>query len=102
MSTNRAVTAIAVILLCASSAAAGQYAGRGDTGWVEAGKRQCCDEAIARAQEDSAAACRLAGGAPNPLRGGIQRRGFCQWESAVDDDGVRLFRCYAEATVPCR
>ena len=94
-------TAIALALVSVTSVWAGQYPGRGDTGWVDAGKRECCDHAIALAQEDSGNACRLAGGAPNPMRGGIQRRGFCQWESAVDD-GVRYFRCYAEATVPCR
>jgi hypothetical protein len=33
--------------------------------------------------------------------GALQRRGFCSWESAQDDDGVTVFRCLAEATVPC-
>jgi hypothetical protein len=103
MPTIRALLmAIAVIALAATEVGAGQYPGRGDTGWIPVGKRECCNEAIARAQEDSAGACRLAGGMPNPMRGGVQRRGFCQWESDVDDDGITHFRCYAEATVPCR
>lgn len=92
---------LTLALVVATSADAGQYPGRGDTGWVDAGKRECCNAAIALAQDDSIAACRLAGGHPNPMRGGVQRRGFCQWESAVDG-GVSYFRCYAEATVPCR
>ena len=93
---------LALIAMSAISASAGQYPGRGDTGWIDAGKRECCNEAIALAQQDSAVACRNVGGMPSPMRGGVQRRGFCQWESAVDDDGVTHFHCYAEATVPCR
>jgi hypothetical protein len=89
-------------LLIAPGAFAGQYPGRGDTGWVYAGKRECCNEAIALAQEDSAIACRNVGGTPSPMRGGVQRRGFCSWESDRDDEGVLGFRCQAEATVPCR
>ena len=96
------IMTIVALVASAASATAGQYPGRGDTGWVPVGKRECCNEAIALAQQDSATACRLVGGAPNPMRGGVQRRGFCQWESDVDDDGVTHFRCYSEATVPCR
>jgi hypothetical protein len=103
ISTKQALlAALGAIALGAATASAGQYPGRGDTGWVVAGKRECCNEAIAQAQNDSAATCQMVGGTPNPMRGGVQRRGFCQWESAVDDDGVTHFRCYAEATVPCR
>ena len=86
----------------AGDAWSGQYPGRGDTGWVHAGKRDCCDHAIALAQNESAVGCQNTGGTPNPLRGGVKRRGFCEWESATDDDGAVLFRCYAEASVPCR
>ncbi len=68
----------------------------------DAGKRDCCNEAIALAEEDSAIACRNVGGMPSPMRGGAQRRGFCSWESRRDDDGVLGFRCQAEATVSCR
>ena len=86
----------------ATTASAGQYPGRGDTGWVYAGKRDCCDEAIARAQQNSASICAGLGGTPRPLRGGVRRRGHCRWESAPDDFGDVMFRCQAEATVPCR
>jgi len=93
---------IALLVVPTSHAAAAQYPGYGDTRWIHAGKRDCCNEAIALAQNESAAACRNVGGTPSPTRGGVQRRGFCQWESAVDDDGVTLFRCYAEASIWCR
>jgi len=96
------LSSLALSVVTAGTASAGQYPGRGDTGWIDAGKRECCNEAIALAQQDSAMVCRNVGGTPTPLRGGVQRRGFCQWESTVDDDGVTLFRCYAEATIPCR
>lgn len=86
----------------ASTAGATQYPGRGDTGWVHVGKRDCCNDAIGRAQEASALVCENAGGVPAPMRGGVQRRGSCAWESAVDDDGVTVFRCQAEASVWCR
>ena len=93
---------ILAFLLIAATAFAGQYPGRGDTGWVHVGKRDCCNDAIALAQEDSAFVCRDVGGTPAPMRGGVQRRGFCSWESTLDDNGVTVFRCLAEATVPCR
>ena len=38
---------------------------------------------------------------PSP-RGGVQRRGFCSWESTYDEQGAIVFRCHAEASVPCR
>ena len=105
---NQAARALLILLSAitlvasATSALAGQYPGRGDTGWVLAGKRECCNEAIALAQEDSAAVCLNVGGTPTPLRGGVQRRGYCQWESAVHDNGATYFHCQAEATIPCR
>src|SRR5690242_4658568 len=88
MKTSITLTAtIALLAACAVEAAAGQYPGRSDTGWVDAGKRECCNEAIALAQRESATLCRNVGGTPSPMRGGVQRRGTCQWESAVHDDG---------------
>jgi len=83
-------------------ATAGQYPARGDTGWIHTSKRECCNDAVARAQEASALACDTAGGSPAPPRGGVHRRGSCAWESAVDDDGVTIFRCQADASVWCR
>ena len=97
-----AVGAAALLVLIVSAAPAAQYPGRGDTGWVYAGKRECCNEAIALAQDDSVNACRNVGGSPSPMRGGVQRRGFCNWESNRDDSGATVFRCYAEASVWCR
>jgi len=89
-------------LAVAGAASARQYPGRGDTGWVYAGKRECCNEAIALAQQDSAAVCLNVGGKPSPMRGGVQRRGSCAWQSTQDDAGEVLFRCQSEATVLCR
>ncbi len=94
--------AIALLLGDAAIARATQHTGRGDTGWVHVGKRDCCHDAIGRAQQESVLACEHAGGVPAPMRGGVQRRGSCFWESARDDDGVTVFRCQAEATVRCR
>ncbi len=98
----RTLFVIAVFALCASSAYAGQYPAYGDTGWVYASKRDCCNAAIGIAQNESAAACLNAGGRPTSMRGGVQRRGFCNWESAPDGGGGTLFRCQAEATIQCR
>ena len=98
----RAPLVIAVIVLLVSPAWAGQYPARSDTGWVYASKRECCNGAIAMAQEYSAAACYNVGGVPRPMRGGVQQRGFCTWESMRDTSGAVLFRCQAEASVPCR
>jgi hypothetical protein len=90
------------VSLVATAASAAQYPARSDTGWVHVHKRDCCNDAVAEAQRNSARVCENAGGTPSPLRGGVQRRGTCTWESAVADDGVTVYRCTAEATVPCR
>ena len=97
-----AAAAATALLVAAAGARAAQYPGWGDTGWVYASKRECCDGAIALAQQYSADACRVSGGRPSPMRGGVQRRGFCTWQSTRDTNGAVLFRCQAEATVPCR
>jgi hypothetical protein len=96
------LAAATLLLLAPSITRAAQYPGWGDTGWVYASKRDCCDEAIGRAQEDSAAVCHNAGGIPKAMRGGVQRRGSCAWESRTDANGDVVFRCLAEATVLCR
>jgi hypothetical protein len=98
------VALAAVVAIVGGPVAAGatQYAGHGDTDWVHVGKRDCCNDAIGRAQEASVIACENAGGVPSPTRGGVQRRGYCAWESARDDDGVVVYRCQAEARVWCR
>jgi len=94
--------AIVMVVLLVAPAGAAQYPARSDTDWVYASKRECCDGAIALAQQYSADACRVSGGRPSPMRGGVQRRGFCTWQSTRDTNGAVLFRCQAEATVPCR
>ena len=91
----------ALVLLAATGARAAQYPGWGDTGWVYASKRECCNAAIAFANEYSAQACVIAGGVPKGFSGGVQR-GTCQPEWSQDEDGYVLYRCYAEASVWCR
>jgi len=99
---SRAALVIVTVVLLVVPARAAQYPARSDTDWVYASKRACCDGAIALAQQYSAEACQVSGGRPSPMRGGVQRRGFCTWQSTRDANGAILFRCQAEATVPCR
>src|SRR5262249_42601276 len=82
-------------------ARAAQYPGWGDTGWVYASRRDCCDAAIATANQYSAQACVNTGGLPSGFRGGGQR-GTCTVDWTQDDNGDTLFRCYGEAAVWCR
>jgi len=99
---SRAALTIVTLVFLVAPAGAAQYPARSDTDWVYASKRACCDGAIALAQQYSAEACHTSGGRPSPMRGGVQLRGFCTWQSAQDANGAVLFRCQAEATVPCR
>jgi hypothetical protein len=94
--------AIGATMLAAPAAWSGQYPAWGDTGWVYASKRECCNAAIAIAQEHSAVACVNAGGTLRPQSSGVRRRGSCKWESNRDPNGVLVYRCRAEATAPCR
>ena len=94
------LVAVATWLLVASGALAAQYPAWGDTGWVYASKRDCCDGAVQIAQEYSAQACYEAGGVPRPTTG--TRRGVCQWDSQRDPWGRTLFRCQGEAALWCR
>ncbi len=96
-----AMLAAGLLVGSAARAAAEQYPGWGDTGWVYASKRDCCNGAIALAQEYSAAACVTSGGVPRPMSGGAQR-GSCQWSWMQDNDGSMYYRCYAEAAIWCR
>jgi hypothetical protein len=95
------LAASAAALLCTTAAVAAQYPGWGDTGWVYASKRDCCDAAISIAQEYSAQACLNTGGLPRPMSGGVQR-GSCSSEWTQDADGGILWRCYGEAAIWCR
>jgi hypothetical protein len=90
---------IALVALAAPAWGA-QYPGWGDTGWAFYSKRDCCTQAIALAQEDSAGRCLDAGGRPRPTSG-IQR-GSCEWDWTTDDYGRQVFRCVSEAAVWCR
>jgi hypothetical protein len=90
----------ALLIVAPLTARAEQYQGWGDTGWVYASKRECCDAAIAIAQDYSAAACETSGGVPRPFMGGGQR-GVCKSDWTQSDGGL-LYRCYAEAAVWCR
>jgi hypothetical protein len=91
----------AFLLAAAARAPAAQYPAWGDTGWVYASKRECCDGAIAIAQDYSATACLNSGGVPRPPMGGGQR-GTCTSEWMQDDYGRLVYRCYAEAALWCR
>jgi len=81
-------------------ALAAQFPGWGDTGFTFYSKRDCCAEAIALAQEDSAARCVTSGGIPKPTSG--TRRGSCQWEWTTDASYRQVYRCVSEAAVWCR
>ena len=93
--------AVLAVLAGAVAADAAEYRGWGDTGWVFASRRECCNSAIAIATGYSAEACITSGGRPSPFRGGVQR-GTCQIEWSQDDSGGLLYRCYGEAAVWCR
>ena len=95
-----AVVAAAAFLLAGAAARAAQYPGWGDTGWVYASKRDCCNAAIDIAAQYSADACVSSGGVPRPFAGASQR-GTCSAEWMQAEEGV-LYRCYGEASVWCR
>src|SRR5213593_664402 len=95
------LSAGAVLLLAATQARAAQYPGWGDTGWVYASKRECCNAAIEIAAQYSAHACVTVGGVPKSFAGASQR-GTCSAEWMQDEAGGVLYRCYGEASVWCR
>jgi hypothetical protein len=96
-----ALAAAALLLLAGSGARAAQYPGWGDTGWVYASKRECCNAAIEIAAHYSAQTCVTAGGVPRPFAGSSQR-GTCSAEWMQQEGGAVLYRCYGEASVWCR
>jgi len=97
-----ALVAAVGLLLAGAAARAAQYPGWGDTGWVSASKRDCCNAAIDLAAQYSAQACVAAGGVPRPFAGASQR-GTCSAEWMQDQGGGGLlYRCYGEASVWCR
>jgi hypothetical protein len=94
------LAAAAFVLLGVTSARAAQYPGWGDTGWVYASKRDCCNAAIDIAAQYSADACVTSGGVPRAFAGSSQR-GTCSAEW-MQQEGSVLYRCYGEASVWCR
>jgi hypothetical protein len=75
------------------------FAGYGDTGWSFDNKRDCCDEAIALAQDHSMLLCENAGGHARVRSG--SRRGNCE-SDARGNGRHRIYRCTARADVYCR
>lgn len=96
----RAAALVMAILGSAAAAGAAEYPGWGDTGWVYASKRDCCNAAIAIARDYSMGACVATGGVPRPTSGA--QRGTCQAQWMQDTDGSMLYRCYGDASVWCR
>jgi len=94
---SEALLAAFLIAITAGAAAAAEYEGAGNTGWTWDNQRDCCDDAVALAQQDSAARCRDAGGAP---RISPYARGMCDWDAQGDGDN-RVYLCTATANVPC-
>ena len=88
-----------VVLLAATPALATSYKGWGDTGWNFYDKRECCEEAVWLAQEDSIRLCEMAGGNAKVRSGST--RGLCDWD-ARGDARDRVYRCTANAEVYCR
>src|SRR5262245_49926550 len=95
-----ALAGTTLLLLTATGARAAQYPGWGDTGWVYASKRECCNAAIEIAAQYSAQACVTAGGVPKSFAGSSQR-GTCSAEWMQGQGGL-VYRCYGEASVWCR
>lgn len=96
------VAAVAVALIASAlvtPALATSYKGWGDTGWNFYDKRDCCEEAVWLAQEDSMIQCENAGGAPKVRSGST--RGLCDWD-ARGGTADRIYRCTATADVYCR
>ena len=100
-SPRRVALGAAGLVLVAAGAPAAQYPGWGDTGWVYASKRECCNAAIDLAASYSSQACLTVGGVPSPFAGASQR-GTCSAQWMQDEDGNLLYRCYGEASVWCR
>ncbi len=100
-SASRAVLGVLALSMSVATAHAKQYPGWGDTGWVYASKRECCNAAIEIAASYSAQACVDSGGVPRPFAGASQR-GTCSAGWMQDGAGGILYRCQGEAAVWCR
>lgn len=95
--------ALALVLLAALAApAVADYQGWADTGWTQIDKRDCCDAAVSKAQEDSVKRCRLAGGFPDFQFRRSSSRGSCTWDRRSTGGGDDVYRCKASAAVDCK
>ncbi|TFH20510.1 MAG: hypothetical protein E4H03_12150 [Myxococcales bacterium] len=94
------VLAFVLVACCAGVAAAGSYVGYSDTGYGNYSKRNCCEQAVIAAQEDSARGCQRTGGFPDYKRDAS--RGSCKWERKRDAQSRWIYRCTGTATVLCR
>jgi hypothetical protein len=94
-----AATTLIASAIAASVATAAEYEGASNTGWIWDNQRDCCDEAVALAQQDSAQRCLASGGAPRMPQG--LGRGMCEW-NARGDALERVYLCTATARVPCQ
>lgn len=93
------LAAALLVATSATTALATSYEGYGDTGWTFDNKRDCCEEAVWLAQEDSIRRCEEAGGVPRVRSGST--RGLCDWD-ARGDSWNRVYRCTATSSVYCR
>ena len=92
--------ALALVACWAGGAAASSYTGYSDTGYGHYSKRNCCDQAVVDAQENSALLCQRAGGFPDYRRNAS--RGKCKWDRRRDAQNRWIYRCTGTATVLCR
>ena len=79
LSAYAAILAVGLLLGSPAEVRASEYPGWGDTGWVYASKRECCNAAITIASQYSEQACANSGGTPSPFEGAGQR-GSCSWQ----------------------
>ena len=91
--------AVVSVVLASGPAFAESYQGWGDTGWNHDNKRDCCEDAIWLAQDDSMALCEMSGGHPKVPSGSA--RGLCDWDTRGSGRD-RVYRCTARADVYCR
>ena len=80
--------------------AASSNPGYADTGFRYTNKADCCEDAVAMAQEDSARNCERTGGYPEFRR--TSARGRCDWATRRAGNGRSVYGCTATASVPCR
>jgi hypothetical protein len=95
-----ALALIVVVTLTGGVATAGSYKGYGETDFVHTRKRDCCEDALALAAENSARSCERAGGFADydPRR----LRGSCSSTSRRDGHGNSWYSCRSSVSVRCR